>query len=44
MPGHPVAPGEEERKRRDIETLERLVDEHDVIYLLMDSRGSNDAR
>ena len=40
MPGHPVAKGEEERVLADVRTLEKLFDEHDVIYLLMDSRES----
>ncbi|KAH7105987.1 E1-like protein-activating [Auriculariales sp. MPI-PUGE-AT-0066] len=40
MPGHPVAQGEEERVKRDVETLEKLFDEHDAVYLLMDSRES----
>lgn len=40
MPGHPVAPASETSVRRSVETLENLMDEHDVVYLLMDSRES----
>ena len=40
MPGHPIPPNSEQQVRADIEQLEKLVDEHDVIYLLMDSRES----
>lgn len=40
MPGHPVAPIAEPQVREDVGRLEKLVDEHDVIYLLMDSRES----
>ncbi len=40
MPGHPVPPNSEAQVKADVETLEKLVDEHDVIYLLMDSRES----
>ncbi|KAJ1018159.1 hypothetical protein NDA16_005025 [Ustilago loliicola] len=40
MPGHPVPPNSERQVKADVERLEKLVDEHDVIYLLMDSRES----
>ncbi|EJD47538.1 hypothetical protein AURDEDRAFT_62187, partial [Auricularia subglabra TFB-10046 SS5] len=41
MPGHSVAPGaEEERVRKDVQTLEALFDAHDAVFLLMDSRES----
>ncbi|SAM85228.1 probable APG7-component of the autophagic system [Ustilago bromivora] len=40
MPGHPVPPSSEQQVKTDVERLEKLVDEHDVIYLLMDSRES----
>jgi hypothetical protein len=40
MPGHPVAAASEESVKAAVDTLERLFDEHDVIYLLMDSRES----
>ncbi|SPO41638.1 probable APG7 - component of the autophagic system [Pseudozyma flocculosa] len=40
MPGHPVAPGSVEQVRRDVAQLESLIDGHDVVYLLMDSRES----
>lgn len=40
MPGHPVPPTALDAVRQDLATLERLVDKHDVVYLLMDSRES----
>ena len=40
MPGHPVPPASVEQAKKDVATLEKLVDEHDVIFLLMDSRES----
>jgi ubiquitin-like modifier-activating enzyme ATG7 len=40
MPGHPVPPQLVDRTREDVATIEKLIDEHDVIYLLMDSRES----
>lgn len=40
MPGHPVPPNTEQRLKEDVERLEKLVEEHDVVYLLMDSRES----
>jgi ubiquitin-like modifier-activating enzyme ATG7 len=40
MPGHPIPPQLVESTRNDVKTLEKLFDEHDVIYLLMDSRES----
>jgi ubiquitin-like modifier-activating enzyme ATG7 len=40
MPGHPVAPGGEQSVKAAVDTLETLFDEHDVVYLLMDSRES----
>ena len=38
MAGHPII--DEEKTRADYETLKKLVDEHDVIFLLMDTRES----
>ncbi|MCJ1249234.1 Autophagy protein 7 [Trapelia coarctata] len=38
MAGHPIM--DEEKTRADYETLKKLVDEHDVIFLLMDTRES----
>ncbi|KAL6714659.1 Autophagy protein 7 [Lecanora helva] len=38
MAGHPVM--DEDSSKSDFETLKRLVDEHDVIFLLMDTRES----
>jgi ubiquitin-like modifier-activating enzyme ATG7 len=40
MPGHPIPPGSEAQARKDVETLERLFDGHDAVFLLMDSRES----
>ncbi|BGP48193.1 Autophagy protein 7 [Rhodotorula kratochvilovae] len=40
MPGHPIPPSSLDSTRADFDTLEKLVDEHDVVYLLMDSRES----
>ena len=40
MPGHPIPPGSTEQAKADIAVLEKLVDEHDAIFLLMDSRES----
>ncbi|KAK4047905.1 Autophagy protein 7 [Microbotryomycetes sp. JL201] len=40
MPGHPVSPNQIEATKLAVEQLERLFDEHDVVYLLMDSRES----
>lgn len=38
MPGHPYS--SDEKLEKDVETLESLVQSHDVIYLLTDSRES----
>ncbi|KAL4857490.1 Ubiquitin-like modifier-activating enzyme ATG7 [Chlorella vulgaris] len=40
MPGHPLAQAELEQVQADIEALEALVQEHDVVFLLMDTRES----
>uniref|UniRef100_A0A8C6N637 Ubiquitin-like modifier-activating enzyme ATG7 n=1 Tax=Mus spicilegus TaxID=10103 RepID=A0A8C6N637_MUSSI len=42
MPGHPVNFSDVtmEQARRDVEQLEQLIDNHDVIFLLMDTRES----
>uniref|UniRef100_A0A8C8VP13 Ubiquitin-like modifier-activating enzyme ATG7 n=1 Tax=Pelusios castaneus TaxID=367368 RepID=A0A8C8VP13_9SAUR len=42
MPGHPVNFSEVtmEQARKDVAQLERLIDAHDVIFLLMDTRES----
>lgn len=42
MPGHPVNFSDVtmEQARRDVEQLEELIDRHDVIFLLMDTRES----
>lgn len=42
MPGHPVNFSDVtmEQARRDVEQLEELIDSHDVIFLLMDTRES----
>lgn len=40
MPGHPIAPVALEQTKADVKQLEQLIEEHDVVYLLMDSRES----
>lgn len=40
MPGHPIPKGQEDQAKKDVETLEGLIDAHDVVFLLMDSRES----
>ncbi|CAL1717442.1 unnamed protein product [Somion occarium] len=40
MPGHPIPPASVAQAKQDVATLERLTDEHDVVFLLMDSRES----
>ena len=40
MPGHPVPKGQEAKVKQDVERLEKLFDEHDAVFLLMDSRES----
>ncbi|KZT63589.1 E1-like protein-activating [Daedalea quercina L-15889] len=40
MPGHPIPPASVAQARADVEKLEKLVDEHDAVFLLMDSRES----
>uniref|UniRef100_A0A8B9YP04 Ubiquitin-like modifier-activating enzyme ATG7 n=1 Tax=Bos mutus grunniens TaxID=30521 RepID=A0A8B9YP04_BOSMU len=42
MPGHPVnfSSITLEQARRDVEQLEQLIDSHDVVFLLMDTRES----
>lgn len=38
MPGHPIS--SETQARSDVEQLHQLVESHDVVFLLMDSRES----
>ena len=40
MPGHPIPPGNVEQAKADVAQLEKLFDEHDAVFLLMDSRES----
>ncbi|KAI6007793.1 hypothetical protein F5J12DRAFT_830735 [Pisolithus orientalis] len=40
MPGHPIPVSSREQTQKDVELLEKLFDEHDAIFLLMDSRES----
>ena len=40
MPGHPIPPASVDQAKQDVATLEKLFDEHDVVFLLMDSRES----
>lgn len=38
MPGHKVSEDKVEQAKKDIDTLDELIREHDAIYLLFDSR------
>jgi len=40
MPGHPIPPASVDKTKKDIATFEKLMDEHDVVFQLMDSRES----
>ncbi|EIW75651.1 E1-like protein-activating [Coniophora puteana RWD-64-598 SS2] len=44
MPGHPIEGGKDgklaQKAKKDVEELEKLFDEHDAVFLLMDSRES----
>jgi len=40
MPGHAVGEADREKVKADVEKLSNLISEHDVIFLLMDSRES----
>ncbi|KAJ7065005.1 hypothetical protein C8F01DRAFT_1129104 [Mycena amicta] len=40
MPGHPVPPASIAQTKADVKKLEELIDAHDVVFLLMDSRES----
>ncbi|KAG0337444.1 Autophagy protein 7 [Podila horticola] len=40
MPGHPVSAQGYEAAQKDVTRLEQLFDEHDAVFLLMDSRES----
>lgn len=42
MPGHPIPnnPTSLASAKADVEKLEKLIDEHDAVFLLMDSRES----
>ncbi|KAL1948012.1 hypothetical protein VTO73DRAFT_12087 [Trametes versicolor] len=40
MPGHPVPPASVAQTKADVARLEELVDAHDAVFLLMDSRES----
>ncbi|GAA5944118.1 Atg7p [Sporobolomyces koalae] len=40
MPGHPIPPQSLETVEQDFETLVELIEQHDVVYLGMDSRES----
>uniref|UniRef100_A0A1I8AUY0 Ubiquitin-like modifier-activating enzyme ATG7 n=1 Tax=Steinernema glaseri TaxID=37863 RepID=A0A1I8AUY0_9BILA len=38
MPGHPVSPAEESKTHETVNQLEQLIKDHDVVFLLLDSR------
>ena len=40
MPGHPIPPANIDQTKKDVARLEKLFDEHDAVFLLMDSRES----
>ncbi|KAI0922572.1 hypothetical protein AcV5_009509 [Taiwanofungus camphoratus] len=40
MPGHPVPPASVEQTKADVRALEDLIEAHDAVFLLMDSRES----
>ena len=40
MPGHAVPEASRDRTEKELAQIEKLVDEHDVLFLLMDSRES----
>lgn len=40
MPGHPVPLSSVESVRKDVEALEQLIEHHDAVFLLMDTRES----
>ncbi|KAJ1301333.1 hypothetical protein OPQ81_003733 [Rhizoctonia solani] len=40
MPGHPIPPALLEKTKSDVTRLEELIDNHDAVFLLMDSRES----
>ena len=43
MPGHPIATSNQAlvaQAKADVEKLEQLIDSHDAVFLLMDSRES----
>lgn len=40
MPGHPIPPTSLAQAKSDVAKLEMLIDEHDAVFLLMDSRES----
>jgi ubiquitin-like modifier-activating enzyme ATG7 len=40
MPGHPIPSTSEQSAAADVAALEKLIREHDVVFLLMDSRES----
>lgn len=40
MPGHSIPTASVQETRKDVELLSTLMDDHDVVYLLMDSRES----
>lgn len=40
MPGHHVVQNDVEQTKKDVEKIEQLIEDHDVVFLLMDTRES----
>eukprot|EP00111_Clytia_hemisphaerica_P010491 TCONS_00030654-protein len=40
MPGHAISTKDEEKIQKDVEYLDKLIEDHDAIFLLMDTRES----
>jgi len=40
MPGHSLVEAQHEQVKKDVEQLQKLVEKHDAVFLLTDSRES----
>ena len=38
MPGHPIGESQMDDTKRNVEQVEKLIKEHDAVFLLLDSR------